>query len=293
MHIPEEQRIPEQMVLFSSLQSAIEQISITLWSEYHAMIRLLYQIKGMSYFKRLSEREAQEKLLRAINIRCDMVEFLPEPVAPESTVVAIRPLQLLGAFGLDPNSPKLLPRDNATGGFLEIPARVVHLDAIGVTRWELASLAMKTYPEFSTTNKARSEAKGTIILRMSNWPNFIGTMQVIVVGLVGTLYGGLHAAAWNGFFPTHRECIIWRFSALTIAVSGCIFALWMIIVNISDFKNDELFRKVQAFVIIFYVGALLYVLARIFLIAEAFASLRDLPVTAYDTPSWSQFIPHL
>ena len=111
-HLPEEQSKPEQMALFLSLQPALEQISITSWSEYHTMIRLLHQIKGMSYSNPSPEKTAQEKLLRTINIRCDMVEFLSEPVAPECTVVTIRPLQLLAStsFGLDPNSPKLLPR---------------------------------------------------------------------------------------------------------------------------------------------------------------------------------------
>ncbi|KAH7357307.1 hypothetical protein BKA65DRAFT_534990 [Rhexocercosporidium sp. MPI-PUGE-AT-0058] len=41
------------------------------------------------------------------------------------------------------------------------------------------------------------------------------------------------------------------------------------------------------------VGLLAYIPARIFLVVEAFASLRNLPVEVYQTPDWTQLIPHL
>jgi hypothetical protein len=37
---------------------------------------------------------------------------------------------------------------------------------------------------------------------------------------------------------------------------------------------------------------LLYSVARLFVIAEALASLRMLPVRAYETPDWTNFLPH-
>lgn len=40
-------------------------------------------------------------------------------------------------------------------------------------------------------------------------------------------------------------------------------------------------------------GLLAYIPARIFLVVEAFASLRDLPVEVYQTPNWTQLTPHL
>ena len=36
-----------------------------------------------------------------------------------------------------------------------------------------------------------------------------------------------------------------------------------------------------------------YVPARIFLVVEAFASFRDLPDAVYQTPHWTDWIPHL
>jgi hypothetical protein len=36
-----------------------------------------------------------------------------------------------------------------------------------------------------------------------------------------------------------------------------------------------------------------YIFARIFLVLEAFISIRQLPIAAYKTPDWTQLIPHL
>jgi hypothetical protein len=37
----------------------------------------------------------------------------------------------------------------------------------------------------------------------------------------------------------------------------------------------------------------LYCCCRIFLVVEAFISIRDLPIDAYKTPEWTQFLLHL
>ena len=39
--------------------------------------------------------------------------------------------------------------------------------------------------------------------------------------------------------------------------------------------------------------AVLYGVARFYLIGEAFAELRDLPATAYKHVDWTQFMPHI
>jgi hypothetical protein len=41
------------------------------------------------------------------------------------------------------------------------------------------------------------------------------------------------------------------------------------------------------------VGILAYTPARMFLVVEAFISLRALPIKIYQTPDWTQLIPHL
>lgn len=45
--------------------------------------------------------------------------------------------------------------------------------------------------------------------------------------------------------------------------------------------------------VITHLNAYFFAFARLFLVIEAFISLRELPVEAYLASSWAQFIPHL
>ena len=47
--------------------------------------------------------------------------------------------------------------------------------------------------------------------------------------LVAAGYGGLHALAWNAYFPTHRELKLWRISALIIASPATLYFLLMLL----------------------------------------------------------------
>jgi len=38
------------------------------------------------------------------------------------------------------------------------------------------------------------------------------------------VYGGIHAAAWNEYFPTNLERLLWRFSSNFVGCSG---VLWL------------------------------------------------------------------
>ena len=46
-------------------------------------------------------------------------------------------------------------------------------------------------------------------------------------------------------------------------------------------------------VIISVLSTVSYVGARLYILIEAFISLRDLPAAAYQTPSWTPWLPHL
>jgi hypothetical protein len=123
-------------------------------------------------------------------------------------------------------------------------------------------------------------------------------------------YGGIHCAAWFSLFPTTVEALIWRLSSTCVTSSGLVlttlFRLSDPIIRLVDWSEDYSRNRVILkplfwiyalgwfiFVIIWasFFGA--YVFSRGFLIVEAFISLRHLPVTAYDTPDWTQWLPHL
>ena len=121
----------------------------------------------------------------------------------------------------------------------------------------------------------------------------------LVLAIVSAAYGGLHASAWNNFFPTWHECLMWRISALAVVAAGItaasIFLLRKPIDSVLDAVAEWGREKLVAVAIIIpmWMALLFYCGCRIFLVVEAFISIRELPIDAYKTPAWTQLIPHL
>ena len=289
---PLEQRPMKQMMFLGNLEHTVGQIQITSKRMYEAVYSLADQVNRVKFPPNSKQLDAQKRSVSAMISKLNRIDLLPETTSAQSTVAVIRERQVLGktGFGLDPECDAFRPKYNAAQDLIEIPALAIHLDAEGVTRWTLASEAMKSNLGLvSKIGTARTAARNTMVSKISNWPHFTGNMQVIVLSFVGALYGGLHASAWNGYFPSGIECVVWKAFACFIAGSGGLFAVYMIIVMFSEFKDIEFLSKIEAFFIVYYVGMVFYIAARVFLIIEAFISLRDLPVKAYSTPSWTQF----
>ena len=131
-------------------------------------------------------------------------------------------------------------------------------------------------------------------------------MTGFVVGItmwtVSMAYGCMHAAAWDSYFPSRTESLMWRGSSVVIAGSGLIW----ILINLfgrSFNRVNAYWRSVATLQVdclsLIALGSLasccglLYLAARIFLVLEAFISLRKLPGSAFDTLEWTQLIPHL
>ena len=158
----------------------------------------------------------------------------------------------------------------------------------------------------------------------SNWPS-AGLLSGhtflprLAIAISTALYGGLHAAAWHSFFPTQVEKWFWRVSSIVIAAPGLIFAYGMVSDRLylkiipqnyqpsvkrvaralewvmgllsldgSDFEPETLFGGI----VYISLGACC-VISRLYLVVESFISLRKVPVEVYQTPDWTQWIPHL
>ncbi len=123
-------------------------------------------------------------------------------------------------------------------------------------------------------------------------------------------YGGLHLAAWFSSFPTPIETLLWRLSSGCVTSAGLFLSIQDQISFLLEYSMlaGEHWAKKSMFLrpflwlsliltcfYIFIVACLYgaYICSRAFLIIEAFISLRTLPVTAYDTAAWTQWIPHL
>ncbi|KAK7439921.1 hypothetical protein CaCOL14_003368 [Colletotrichum acutatum] len=129
-----------------------------------------------------------------------------------------------------------------------------------------------------------------------------------VLALTAAAYGGLHLAGCLDHFPTTIERTLWLAASLVITSSGV--ALWVFFLARQVWPRFDVFisgaapgaqlagttyqkpwmKRVKLFVLCFVL--LLFVVARVFLVIEAFISLREAPASLYETPEWSDFFPH-
>ena len=113
----------------------------------------------------------------------------------------------------------------------------------------------------------------------------------LVFCFASSSFGSLHLMAWHATFPSLIEKLLWRSSAVYVAGSGIFVACCLLAIHISS-KPSAVFTSIVTVGMLTSAPAL-YVGARLFLLLEAFISLRALPMQAYQTPEWTLSIPHL
>ncbi|KAI9891057.1 MAG: hypothetical protein M1814_003408 [Vezdaea aestivalis] len=143
---------------------------------------------------------------------------------------------------------------------------------------------------------------------MGNWPTsnlcsgLSGTIMGSVLWFSSMGYGAIHAAGWNDYFPTTTEKWLWRASAVYLAFSGLIWlqinALGSLFPKFNAFWDKIMAARAGLLVnlligILCTICGLAYGFARIYLVVESFISLRQLPISAFETPEWTALIPHL
>lgn len=186
-------------------------------------------------------------------------------------------------------------------------------------RWDLAATAIRDYPcitgnfliyshqDHQEERCSHFSPEELLVARVQNWPwvDLLRDVGGLVVGLVLWLanfgYGAIHAAAWNDHFPTATEKWLWRSSAVYVGFCG---GLWIILNYVAQAYRplNEFWEKwmdgkgrtwqnILIGIPVVICGASL-LFARAFLIIEAFVSVRELPASAYMTPTWLQVFPH-
>jgi len=143
--------------------------------------------------------------------------------------------------------------------------------------------------------------------------------DAILLFIVMLAYCCLHFIAWNFSFPTHIEQLLWRVGCIAIVVTTFIFLAcetyqdghrvgrwdrWYIklfpkhnkgtIMRVNTMEKrmrEREFIPKWEFITMSPV-TMVYSLARTYIVVEVFVSLRSLPVGAFDSVSWSNFIPH-
>jgi hypothetical protein len=137
-----------------------------------------------------------------------------------------------------------------------------------------------------------------------------GRVRVIDVGISAAItlsFIGIHFTAWNFTYPTEIERDISRGACVALLVCALSFSnLWLLmhwqlptlcrLAGIPQVHTTtELCRRMhwsfQYALTLSHVG--LYGIARLYIIGEAFAGLRALPVYSYHNVEYSNFLPHI
>ena len=109
---------------------------------------------------------------------------------------------------------------------------------------------------------------------------------------VAMAFGAIHCAAWFYTFPSHEEKALWRTSALTISVITIPMAAAISLFDpFTATVGTNFFDRVVIFCM--GLGGLLYIIARVILLAISFTTLRQLPLSAFQTVQWTTFVPHI
>ena len=108
---------------------------------------------------------------------------------------------------------------------------------------------------------------------------------------IAIIFGAIHCIAWLFSFPTHAEQTLWRVSSIVIV---CVPAFYLVFFGIAFFfrvEDRKAYRVI--FMTVIPTFLLLYIVARVVLLVQAFMTLRSLPPEAYQTVHWTTFIPHI
>ncbi|EPQ52570.1 hypothetical protein GLOTRDRAFT_46824, partial [Gloeophyllum trabeum ATCC 11539] len=114
-----------------------------------------------------------------------------------------------------------------------------------------------------------------------------------VTAAISMIFGAVHLAGWNFYFPSRIEQILWRSCSFAITCLPCAVWIWWAtrhLLGHSKGKNENAGVIEVTFMTLL---TFLYISARIALLAVAFTSLRCLSPGAYRAVSWTNYIPHV
>ncbi|KAK8069456.1 hypothetical protein PG994_006072 [Apiospora phragmitis] len=153
-----------------------------------------------------------------------------------------------------------------------------------------------------------SPSEELVVERPKNWPgdDLLRDMQGHLMGVVlwsaSTLYSAVHLAGWNEVLPTPAEQWFWRASGAYLVFSGLLWSILNLLGHFSGSVWWYWYNQLAGYgsrtsrvvlLILCSIDGTLYVVARVYLVVGALVSLRALPASAYDSPSWILTVPHI
>ncbi|KAI0109925.1 hypothetical protein F4814DRAFT_382936 [Daldinia grandis] len=131
----------------------------------------------------------------------------------------------------------------------------------------------------------------SILERRSQWLIYTAAF------LFPALYGGIHLTAWNSDFPSIPEHVLWKcscFTSIGIFPAQKIIQKLLFAIGNTFYSNKIINKGINLSYLMSLVGLLIiFIVTRLYIIVEAFISLRSVPIGVYWTPSWLQMIPHI
>ena len=112
--------------------------------------------------------------------------------------------------------------------------------------------------------------------------------RLFCMPVVGLVFGGIHCIGWFFNFPSSAEAMLWRVSSAVLTGIPFLFALFVILVGLLGDHHHDKFAFFSSSMMI-----LVYVVSRLFLLVEAFISLRHLTPGMLALVKWTSFIPHI
>ncbi|GKZ36548.1 hypothetical protein AbraIFM66950_007701 [Aspergillus brasiliensis] len=129
----------------------------------------------------------------------------------------------------------------------------------------------------------------------------------LLVSIQAMVHPAVHLLGWNHVFPTSTEQLLWRIMSVFLASGLPLSSMLRITLTALGFdghqsltwiwvqprgQDEKGWRAWVLDVVMSFISACL-VPARLFIIIEAFISLRRLPWSSYETVEWTSFIPHV
>jgi hypothetical protein len=147
------------------------------------------------------------------------------------------------------------------------------------------------------------------ILTTEDIDRFFSTVP-LPMSLWCMLFGGIHCAAWNFSFPSPIEQLMWRLTSVIATTSLPVLGIVYIVQGLTGrvmsaetryskrMRSMALaYRDLTSTNLFFFsthgIILIMYIICRMYLLAEAVVSLRSLPPGCYETVAWSKFLPQI
>lgn len=142
--------------------------------------------------------------------------------------------------------------------------------------------------EHPLVTQKTKELRASFITQPAEFRGTSDKVMGVILAVFSVLFSGIHVAAWNYDFPSNAETWIWRGSSVALTVLGLCMCFFFLIESVETGDTLDTTEKY-----ILSIVFPLYALVRTMMLGVALASFRKVPTRLYETPSWTQYWPHI